>query len=103
MLASFWATPRSDEKADLGSGLRTPLSKTTALYLTPSQTPRQGIASRIAKPFEVDDLNYESAARARLWLVGEQARIEDVRTQVTACQCFSSAEPQSLGDGRQCL
>ncbi len=72
------------EKSDLGSGLRTPLSKTTALYLKPSQTPRQGIASSIAKPFEVDDLNYESAARARLWLVGEQARIDEVRTQVTA-------------------
>lgn len=72
------------EKSDLGSGLRTPLSKTTALYLKPSQTPRQGIASSIAKPFEVHDLNYESAARARLWLVGEQARIDEVRTQVTA-------------------
>ncbi len=72
------------EKSDLGSGLRTPLSKTTALYLKPSQTPRQGIASSIAKPFEVDDLNYESAARARLWLVGEHARIDEVRTQITA-------------------
>jgi hypothetical protein len=72
------------EKSDLGSGLRTPLSKTTALYLTPCQTPRQGIDSTIAKSFEVDDLNYESAARARLWLVGEQARIEHVRTQVAA-------------------
>lgn len=74
----------SYEKSDLGSGLRAPLSKTTALYLTPSQTPRQGIANTTAKPFEVDDLNYESAARARLWLVGEQARIDEVRTQVTA-------------------
>ncbi len=74
----------SYEKSDLGSGLRAPLSKTTALYLTPSQTPQQGIANTTAKPFEVDDLNYESAARARLWLVGEQARIHEVRTQVTA-------------------
>ncbi|MDE1918763.1 MAG: DUF4238 domain-containing protein [Sphingomonadales bacterium] len=71
------------EKSDLGSGLRTPLSKTTALYLKPSQTPRQGISSSIAKPFEVEDLNYESAARARLWLVGENARIDAVRTQIT--------------------
>ena len=52
------------EKSDLGSGLRTPLSKTTALYLTPSKTPRQGIDNTVAKSFEVDDLNYESAARA---------------------------------------
>lgn len=72
------------EKSDLRSGLRTPLSKTTALYLTPSQTPRQDIASTVAKSFEVDDLNLESAARTRLWLVGEQARIGDVRTQITA-------------------
>lgn len=72
------------EKSTLASGLRTPLSKTTALYLTPSQTPQQGIDSTIAKSFEVDDLNFESAARARLWLVGEQARDEFVRAQVTA-------------------
>ncbi|MER9171197.1 DUF4238 domain-containing protein [Mesorhizobium australicum] len=71
------------EKSDLGSGLRTPLSKTTVLHLMPSQTPRQGIDSTIAKSFEVDDMNYESAARARLWVVGEQAQIEGVRTQVT--------------------
>lgn len=70
------------EKSDLGSGLRTPLSKTTALYLTPSQTPRQGISRAIAKSFEVDDLNYECAARARLWLVGEEARMNALRKQV---------------------
>lgn len=72
------------EKSDLGAGLRTSLSKTTALYLTPSQTPRQGITTAIAKSFEVDDLNYECAARARIWLVGEEARMEAVRKQVTA-------------------
>lgn len=72
------------EKSDLASGLRTPLSKTAALYLTPSQSPPKGIASLAARPFEVEDLNYESAARARLWLVGEQSQIEAVRTQVTA-------------------
>lgn len=72
------------ENSDLGSGLRTPLSKTTALHLTPSPSPQQGIATAAARPFEVENLNYETAARARLWLVGEQARIEAVRTQVTA-------------------
>ncbi|WP_318764561.1 DUF4238 domain-containing protein [Agrobacterium fabrum] len=71
------------ETSHLGSGLRTPLSKTNALYLSPSQTPRYDIKGSIAKPHEVDDLNYESSARARKWLVGEQARIEGVRTQVT--------------------
>jgi hypothetical protein len=71
------------EKSDLASGLRTPLSMTMALYLTPSAAPRQGIGRRVAKPFEVDELNYESAARARLWLVGEQARLEAIRTQMT--------------------
>ena len=72
------------ENGDIRSGLRTPLSKTTALYLTPSQTPCAAIARTIAKPFEVDDLNYESAARARLWLVGEQAQIEGIQTQLNA-------------------
>ena len=72
------------EKSDLRSGLRTPLSKTTALYLTPSQSPQQGITRSTARPFEIEDLNYESAARARLWLVGKSARIETVRKQVSA-------------------
>lgn len=72
------------EKSDLRSGLKAPLSTTTALYLTPSQTPTQGITSSVAQAFEVDELNYESSARARLWLVGESTRIEAVRTQVTA-------------------
>jgi hypothetical protein len=72
------------ESSSLGLGLRTPLSKTTALYLLPTQMPQQGIDIKIAQSFEVDDLNYESAARARLWLVGEQAQINDVRAQVTA-------------------
>ena len=71
------------EKSDLASGLSTPLSMTTALYLKPSAAPRQGIGRRIARPFEVDQLNYESAARARLWLVGEQARLEAIRMQIT--------------------
>ena len=72
------------EKKYLESGVRAPLSKSMALYLTPSHSPRKGIASSVAKPFEVNDLNYESAARARLWLVGEQTRIEAVRTQISA-------------------
>jgi Protein of unknown function (DUF4238) len=72
------------EKSDLQSGVRTPLSTATALYLVPSLAPRQGISSSAAHAFEVDELNYESAARARLWLVGESNRIEAVRKQVTA-------------------
>lgn len=72
------------ENSDLRSGLRTPLSCTAALHLTPSQSPQQGIATAAARPFEVDELNYESAARARLWLVGEHARIEAAQRQMPA-------------------
>jgi hypothetical protein len=59
MPASFWATQPFCTRSRLGSGLRTPLSKTMALYLAPSKTPRQGTDSTVAKSFEVDNLNHE--------------------------------------------
>jgi hypothetical protein len=70
------------EKADLASGMRTPLSKFAALYLTPSNNQREAIASISAQAFEVINLNLESAARARAWLVGEKALLEAVKAQV---------------------
>lgn len=72
------------EKGDFRSGLRTPLSKTTALYLTPDTKRSSGIASTSAKSFEVEALNYESAARTRSWLVGDQTRLENTKNQVSA-------------------
>jgi hypothetical protein len=53
------------EKADLASGLRTPLSKSTALYLTPANSQREAIASIAAQAFEVINLNLESAGAKR--------------------------------------
>jgi len=70
------------DKGDFRNGLRIPLSKGAALYLTPSAMPASGISSSSAQPFEVDGLNNESAARARKWLVGEKVRIEALKGQL---------------------
>jgi len=70
-------------KRALGSGLKAPLSSTTALYLTHSAKPAQGIATSRAKPFEVQHLNLESAARTRRWLVGEKSQLEQLKAQVS--------------------
>ena len=72
------------EKGAFRSGLRVPLSKTTALYLAPTAKSSSGIASASAKSFEVEALNYESAARTRSWLVGDHTRLERTKNQVSA-------------------
>jgi hypothetical protein len=72
------------DKGSLADGLRTPLSRAQALYLTPTADPSRGIASNPAKLFDVDGLNQESAARARRWLVGEKAKLNTVKSQVGA-------------------
>jgi len=60
--------------------LRVPLSSSAALYLTGPTAP--DIVVSPADAYEVDSLNFESAARARRWLVGERSVLEQLRSQV---------------------
>ncbi|OYX71146.1 MAG: hypothetical protein B7Y95_13880 [Rhizobiales bacterium 32-66-11] len=69
---------------DLGSGLKAPLSDTTALYLAQSTTPTQGITVKPAEPFEVQNLNLESAARTRRWLVGDPHQLAQLKGQLSS-------------------
>lgn len=69
------------DKGALGS-LRAPLSNSVALYLVTSDNPAPGIAVSSAAQHDVDNLNMESAARARRWLVGEKSVLERLKQQV---------------------
>lgn len=69
------------EKSDMET-LRAPLSKTAALFLTPANSPQSGIGAIPAAEHEVMNLNMESAARSRRWLVGEPALLQAIKTQV---------------------
>lgn len=62
--------------------LSAPLSKNTALFLTPSDSPKQGISLVSAADHDVANLNFESAARSRRWLIGERIELERYRSQV---------------------
>jgi hypothetical protein len=62
--------------------LRVPLSKTTALYLVPNANPSPNILVYTATKNDVECLNWESAARARRWLVGEKAQLEHLKDQL---------------------
>lgn len=62
--------------------LSTPLSRSAALFLTPSDRPNPGISSTSAAEHDVANLNMESAARSRRWLVGERMELERYRSQV---------------------
>ncbi len=62
--------------------LSAPLSRSAALFLTPSDNPKSGISSVSAADHDVANLNLESAARSRRWLVGERKEMERLRSQV---------------------
>lgn len=62
--------------------LSAPLSRGAALFLTPSDSPKLGISSVPAADHDVVNLNFESAARSRRWLVGEQTELQRLRSQV---------------------
>ncbi|MEF3129393.1 DUF4238 domain-containing protein [Rhizobium leguminosarum] len=62
--------------------LSAPLSRGAALFLTPSESPKPGISSVSAADHEVTNLNIESAARSRRWIVGERIELERFRSQV---------------------
>lgn len=62
--------------------LSAPLTRGAALFLTPSDRPNPGISSISAADHDVTNLNIESAARARRWIVGEQTELQRLRSQV---------------------
>ncbi|TPJ54855.1 DUF4238 domain-containing protein [Mesorhizobium sp. B2-6-4] len=62
--------------------LSAPLSRGAALYLTPSDSPKPDILSVSAADHDVTNLNLESAARSRRWIVGEQTELGRLRSQV---------------------
>lgn len=62
--------------------LSAPLARGAALFLTPSDSPKSGIATAIAADHDAQNLNLESAARSRRWLVGERTELERYRSQV---------------------
>ena len=62
--------------------LSVPLSRGTALYLTGSDSPKPTISSVPAADHDVENLNLESAARSRRWIVGDRAEVDRLRSQV---------------------
>jgi hypothetical protein len=62
--------------------LSVPLSRSAALYLTPSGSSKPSFSSVSAADHEVADLNLESAARSRRWIVGKPTELERVKSQV---------------------
>jgi len=62
--------------------LSAPLSCGAALFLTLSDSPKPRISSVTAADHDVKNLNLESAARSRRWIVGERMELERLQSQV---------------------
>lgn len=62
--------------------LSAPLSRDAALFLTLSDSPKLGISSVAAADHDVHNLNLESAARSRRWIIGEQMELARLKSQV---------------------
>ncbi|MEK4035375.1 DUF4238 domain-containing protein [Methylocystis sp. IM2] len=62
--------------------LAVPLSRSAALYPTPSDHPKPGISSIVAADHDVENLNLESAARSRRWIVGDPSVLNRLSPQV---------------------
>lgn len=58
-----------------------PLSRNSALYMSASEKPADTISSIEAKDYEVKNLNAESAARSRRWIVGNREELERLQFQ----------------------
>lgn len=72
------------DPGQLAAGARIPVSSSAALVLKDANgTSPSGIAQRAAYSFEVDAMNFESAARSRRWMAGAHTCLDKVRTQVT--------------------
>ncbi len=64
------------------NSLSAALSRGVALLLNASSVPNTKISSMKALVYEVDNLNLESAARSRRWLVGQRQELERLKGQV---------------------
>ena len=62
--------------------LAVPLSRSAALYLTLSDNPKSGISSIVAANHDVENLNLESAALSRRWIVGDPSVLNQLSSQV---------------------
>lgn len=62
--------------------LSVPVSRCAALFLTPSEIPKSGISLVTASDHEVQNLNLETAARSRRWIVGEVSQLTQFKSQV---------------------
>jgi Protein of unknown function (DUF4238) len=72
------------ERRAIARGLKMPLSSSAALYLTRTAKPVPGIGIVPARQHEVDNLNFESSARARRWLVGEPSSLDKLKSQLSS-------------------
>lgn len=70
------------DKGGFDAGLRVPISPRQALLLRPASGGPSCINDADLSDWLVGDLNAESAARARMWLVGEPSELERYRPQV---------------------
>lgn len=68
-------------KGDLNNPV-VPLSRNAALYMAASKKPANTISSILAKDYEVESLNAESAARSRRWIVGNREELGRLQSQV---------------------
>jgi hypothetical protein len=50
--------------------------------MTVTETPADTIYSTLAKDYEVESLNAESAARSRRWIVGNQEALGRLQSQI---------------------
>ncbi|WP_157132958.1 DUF4238 domain-containing protein [Komagataeibacter oboediens] len=69
---------------DINSGIKIPISCKEYLMLSPSKNPHANIQEDHAKSYEISALNYESAAKARRWIVGKNDLLEDLKKQLNS-------------------
>jgi Protein of unknown function (DUF4238) len=72
------------ERRAIAQGVKMPLSSSAALFLTPAAKPASGISIVAARQHEVDNLNIESAALARRWLIGEPSSLKKWKSQLSS-------------------
>lgn len=66
--------------------LLVPLSRGAALFLTQSDNPKTEISLVTTAGYDVANLNFESAARSRRWLIGNRLELEQLKSQVGSGQ-----------------
>jgi len=59
-----------------------PLARDSALFLKSSESPKAVISEVSAADHDVENINLESAARSRRWIVGDQTELDRLKSQV---------------------